>query len=335
MHIALCNPKLFPYPHDSPLSSAARFASEVRKPILAMPLTKSLPPLYTLRLAISFPQPMSPMMSRRRYINAVQRALAQSTRRTTALLSHQIRFSEPQSHCVPGVRRILHCLCERIVAGLLDAVEPFLGGVFRAVGVRGCRFWVFEYVLFVSLQYTLVRKRSAMERGNLGRTVSTSQAVSPLPSTKLLHAHPGASKFTSSFSFLSFVPAAHIRTRALLVIMTSLLRFFTVLPPKKRENFFGCSAGSSLPPTAWPAGCCVTNMFPSFNILSSRFVRTGDQSMSSCEGGGSSVMRRGFGRACGCWELAAATAAACAAGVEGPGAVLLAFVIRVEGYSYH
>jgi hypothetical protein len=60
----------------------------------------------------------------------------------------------------------------------------------------------------------------------------------------------------------------------------------------------------------------VTNMLPSLSIRSSLFVRTGDQSMSSWLGGGSSVINLGFG---GIGLLVDAAAA----GVEGPKVVLL------------
>ena len=60
----------------------------------------------------------------------------------------------------------------------------------------------------------------------------------------------------------------------------------------------------------------MTNMLPSLRIRSSRFVRTGDQSMSSWLGGGSSVINLGFG---GIGRLEGADAA----GVDGPKAVLL------------
>jgi hypothetical protein len=95
------------------------------------------------------------------------------------------------------------------------------------------------------------------------------------------------------------------------VIITSLCRFLIVLLLKKRENFFGVSAGSSFPPTGCPGGCWVTNILPSFSIRSSRFVRTGDQSMSNWLGGGNSVMSLGFG---GIGLLVEAAVA----GVEGP-----------------
>lgn len=149
-----------------------------------------------------------------------------------------------------------------------------LASIWIAGGVLG----IFKNELFVALLFVstpLKRFRSTP------RTVSTSQAVRPFESWNDLHEQPVASRETSSLSFLSFVPAAHMRTRALEVIITNRDRFLIVFPPKKRENFLGASAGSSFPPTAWPAGCCVTNILPSFRIRSSLLVKTGDQSMSS------------------------------------------------------
>lgn len=128
-------------------------------------------------------------------------------------------------------------------------------------------------------------------------TVSTHQAVMPLPSLKLLKLTPGPTSGISSFAFFSSPPDAARTMRALEVTITRRCLRFDVLPPKNLENFFGVSLAAS----PFPFGLCgcevtVTFRFPSFKIRSLFLVRTGDQSISSCEGGGSSVMTRGCGR---------------------------------------
>lgn len=88
-------------------------------------------------------------------------------------------------------------------------------------------------------------------------------------------------------------------TLAFDVMRTSLSFFFVVLPLKKRENF-GFSEGvvgsPFLPPGELAWEDVLTIKFPSFKIRSLLCVSTGDQSMSSWLGGGSSVMPRSCGR---------------------------------------
>lgn len=136
-----------------------------------------------------------------------------------------------------------------------------------------------------------------LERSGRKLTVSTHQAVMPLPSLKLLKLTPGPTSGISSFAFFSSPPDAARTMRALEVIITRRCLRFDVFPPKNLENFFGVSP----PASPFPLGLCgcevtVTLRFPSFRIRSLFLVRTGDQSISSCEGGGNSVMTRGFGR---------------------------------------
>jgi hypothetical protein len=103
----------------------------------------------------------------------------------------------------------------------------------------------------------------------------------------------------SIFAFFSSPPAAAITKCPLLVTMTSLCLFFIVLEPKNRCNLLGVSLLRGSP--CLEVGECgggddVTTRLPSLRMRSLLRVRTGDHSMSSWEGGGSSVMSRGEGR---------------------------------------
>ena len=77
--------------------------------------------------------------------------------------------------------------------------------------------------------------------------------------------------------------------RPLEVTMTSRCLFLVVLPPKKRDSFLWPS------PSPFPWGLLgigedITIRSPSFNIRSLFLVKTGDHSISSCVGGGNSVI---------------------------------------------
>jgi hypothetical protein len=127
-------------------------------------------------------------------------------------------------------------------------------------------------------------------------TVSTHHDVRPLPSLKLRHVVPGPSSEISILAFFSSPPDAAMMMRAPLVTMTSRWRFLVVLPDmKKRENLRGASCDDdSAFLTCGLCGCgdTVTTRLPSCRMRSFWRVSTGDHSMSSCEGAGSSVMRR-------------------------------------------
>jgi hypothetical protein len=88
-------------------------------------------------------------------------------------------------------------------------------------------------------------------------------------------------------------------TLAFEVMRTRRSFFLVVLPLKKRENLgfsVGVAESAFLPPGELPCEELLTIRFPSLRMRSLLCVRTGDQSMSSWLGGGSSVMPRSCGR---------------------------------------
>jgi hypothetical protein len=87
-------------------------------------------------------------MPGRGYINTLKRTVTSQRTRRTRLIRYELQIIERRISWVG----ILHCLRKGVVARLLDAVEPFLGGVFAAIGIGGSRLGVFEYVLLVSLE---------------------------------------------------------------------------------------------------------------------------------------------------------------------------------------
>jgi hypothetical protein len=138
-------------------------------------------------------------------------------------------------------------------------------------------------------------------QGARSLTVSIHHIVNPFASFQLLQFVPGDSKLISSLAFFSSPPDAARISLPPLVTMTRRCRFFVVL----LKNLENLRAGS------WPGGvestlpimllflapgACggqtVTIKLPSLRIRSFDRVSTGDQSMSSCDGGGMSVISR-------------------------------------------
>lgn len=127
-------------------------------------------------------------------------------------------------------------------------------------------------------------------RGEDMLTVSTHHTNWPLASCCVLQEQSDDVKDSSCLARLSSPPAGARMIRPLEVTMTSLWRFFVVLLPKKRDSFLWPSSPLPLPP--WDNGVTITMRSPSRKIRSLVRVRTGDHSISSCVGGGSSVMMR-------------------------------------------
>lgn len=128
-------------------------------------------------------------------------------------------------------------------------------------------------------------------------TVSTTQHENPFESVDVRYDVPGVRRESSNFAFFSSPPDAAMMMRPDEVTITKRCRFFVVLPPKKRENFRGASYSPPCFETGlWAAGDDRTTRLPSFKIRSLVLVKTGDHSMSSWLGGGSSVTSRGTTR---------------------------------------
>src|SRR3569833_804746 len=123
-------------------------------------------------------------------------------------------------------------------------------------------------------------------------TVSTHQTAWPLAAIWLRHAQSGARRDIFCFVFFSSSLAGANTIRPLDVTMTKRCLFLVVLPPNKRDSFLWPSPCSPLPLGLLGMGADMTIRSPSFSILSFCRVSTGDQSRSSCVGGGSAVMMR-------------------------------------------
>ena len=116
--------------------------SEIRKPVLRVPFAEALSALYRLGFALFFAQVAVPRAGN---VDAFEGGVA-----TECAGGAGERGCEFTKSGVAGVGT-LHGLREGVVAGLFDAVEPFLARIFAAVGVAGGIFGVFEDVLLVSL----------------------------------------------------------------------------------------------------------------------------------------------------------------------------------------